>query len=296
VTFPHAEREDYDGFEWSRIVRHAKPLLCTFVVALSGCTGTNSQLATCQAEKEQLLGTIRGQRETARVLETQVASLEKRLDQSEKELARGGSGTRISSRPVETATQSPSKQAPAATPTTPVPAKTSSPRANDSLPWRAPAVKSESAAPANEKTKVGSSNERTAEKPLLALARKDKRVQYDAQSRAARVDVPVTFDAQTATLTGEDKRQLDDVAKLLKGGEARELKVMVAGAEGARTRAVADYLDRHGIAGERLAVSGTGGRGGDGRASPTSEAGVKIYLLEAEVPVVGWEPSQALLR
>ena len=277
-------------------MRHAKSLLCTFVVALCGCRGANSQLATCQAEKEQLLGTIRGQRETARALETQVASLEKRLDQSEKELARGGAGTRISSRPVETAMQPPSRQAPAATPTMPVPAKTSSPRASDSLPWRAPAVKSDPAAPTNEKTKIGSSSKQTAEKPLLALARKDKRVQYDAQSQAARVDVPVTFDAQTATLTGEDKRQLDEVAKMLKGAEARELKVMVTGAAGARTRAVADYLDRHGIAGERLAVSGTGGRGGDGRASPTSEAGVRIYLLDPEVPVVGWEPSQALLR
>jgi len=72
------------------------------LVAIVGCTTPSSQLATCQAEKEQLLTTIRSQRDTTRALSGQVASLESRLDQAEKELARSGSGTRLSSRPSET--------------------------------------------------------------------------------------------------------------------------------------------------------------------------------------------------
>jgi outer membrane protein OmpA-like peptidoglycan-associated protein len=55
----------------------------------------------------------------------------------------------------------------------------------------------------------------------------------------------------------------------------------------ARAQAVADYLDRHGIAEERLAVSGTGVH----NAAPSSLAakgGVEIHLLEPDATVVGW--------
>lgn len=81
-------------------------LACPFVVLLlAGCTSgpPNEQLLSCQKDKEQLLATIREQREANRSMHEQVASLESRLDQAEKELARNSSGgTRISSRPVET--------------------------------------------------------------------------------------------------------------------------------------------------------------------------------------------------
>jgi outer membrane protein OmpA-like peptidoglycan-associated protein len=289
------------------------------VTALLGCAGGNSQLATCQAEKEQLLSTIRGQRESTRALESQVASLESRLDQSEKELARGGSGTRISSRPAESI--APSHVAPPAATTLPVPSKPA-PRASDSLPWRAPSGKTDSAAPTGEKTRTSGTGSAAAGASLLFLSRRDRRVQYDAQARAARIDLPIAFSEQSASLTGEDKRQLDELARLLKSDEARELRVMVAGsaagrpsttavkAEGedrfassrqlgtARAQAVADYLDRHGIAGERLAISGNGTRGAPaaGNSDQLAASGVQIYLLDPDVPVVGWDPNQAIRR
>jgi|SRR5262245_61397362 len=286
--------------------------------ALSGCAGGNSQLATCQAEKEQLLSTIRGQRETTRALESQVASLENRLDQSEKELARGVPGTRISSRPADPIT--PTQVAPPAATTLPVPVKPA-PRASDSLPWRAPSEKTDSVSPAPGKTRASNSSA-AAGASLLSLSRRDRRVQYDAQARAARIDLPIAFSEQSATLTGDDKRQLDELARLLRSDEARELRVMVAGAAAgrpsttavkadgedrftssrqlgtARAQAVADYLDRHGIAGERLAVSGTGTRGAQaaGNSDQLAASGVQIYLLDPDVPVVGWEPNQAIRR
>src|SRR4051794_18346905 len=74
--------------------------LGVFLCLTTGCT-SGSRLASCQAEKEQLLTTIRGQRDSNRTLTDQVASLESRLDQAEKELARAGTGTRLSVKPSD---------------------------------------------------------------------------------------------------------------------------------------------------------------------------------------------------
>ena len=268
--------------------------------AVSGCSGARSKLATIQGEKEQLLTTIKSQRDTNHALQSQVASLESRLDQAEKELARGGGSTRLSSRPSETP-----------------PAVRSEP-----LPWRSPPAKSEPAAPATSapETRKTSSTRPADGTTLLALARRDRRVQYDAAARAAKIDLPISFDDKAATLTGEGKRQLDELARLLKSDEARELRVMVAGFSAgrpsttapkddgqerfasarqlgtARAQAVADYLDRHGIAQERLGVSGTGARGTESGGERVAASGVQIYLLDSDAPVVGWGPGQPLRR
>jgi septal ring factor EnvC (AmiA/AmiB activator) len=94
-------------------------LVATCVAA--GCSTPNSQLTACQQDKEQLLAAIREQRETGRTLKAQVASLETRLHQAETELARGTSGTRISTRPAESSSSA-------------------KPVKGESLPWRSPPV------------------------------------------------------------------------------------------------------------------------------------------------------------
>src|SRR5947208_16257217 len=106
-------------------------------VSFAGCTLRNSQVTACQAEKDQLLTTIRTQRDTSRALQTQVASLESRLDQAEKELARSSTGTRLSSVPSRTS------EPPTASPPP-------SPIKSGSLPWRSPASKSEQESPASD--------------------------------------------------------------------------------------------------------------------------------------------------
>src|SRR5437762_4180239 len=123
----------------------------------TGCSTSGSRLATCQAEKEQLLTTIRGQRDSNRELTDQLASLESRLDQAEKELARSGSGTRLSSRPSDT----------------PPTVK------SDSLPWRAPAKTEFASAPTLTRN-VSEGAQSSRGSALLALARRDRRLQYDA--------------------------------------------------------------------------------------------------------------------
>src|SRR6187455_2784001 len=134
-----------------------KLLACLCALA-TGCTASNSRLTTCQAEKEQLLTTIRTQRDTTRGLNEQIVSLESRLDQAEKELARGGSPTRFSSVPNR-----PSDP--------PAPAKPSS------LPWRSPGAKTEPTGPAiKDPTRASSTQARDA---LVALSKRDRRVRYD---------------------------------------------------------------------------------------------------------------------
>ena len=204
--------------------------------ALLGCAAPNKKLVQIQQDKEQLLAAIRDQRDKNRALEGQVASLETRLGQAEKELARAGGGTRISSRPA---------------PMLP-PAK------SEPLPWRQPASggssKKSGIDPSNSKT--SGPVLRSASGAIAALAARDSRLVLDRSTGQAQLAAPVAFDEQTGALTAESKRQLDQVSKLLRSEEARDLQVTVSAAGGRpRAQAVADYLDSHGIPQGRLTVA-----------------------------------------
>jgi outer membrane protein OmpA-like peptidoglycan-associated protein len=151
---------------------------------------------------------------------------------------------------------------------------------------------------------------------LAALASRDKRLRVDPKSGVASLDVDVPFEENTANLTAAARRQLDDVAKLLKAKEAAGLRVLVSGyAEGrppksgegaftsarqlgaSRAQAVADYLDRHGIAEERLGVTGVGSRfAAAGGATKAATSGVEILLAEPDAPLVGWGGAGQVLR
>jgi len=254
-------------------------LLLASALAL-GCSSTNSKLTTIQAEKEQLLTTIRNQRDTTRALNEQVASLETRLDQAEKQLAGGGSATRFSSLPSRT---NPS--------TDKSPSDKSLPVKSDSLPWRSPGAKaetkSETKGPDLKPSTRASTTPAASRDSLVALAKKDRRVRYDATSRAAEIETPIQFDDNSSTLSAEGKRQLDDLSRLLRTDEARDLRIVVAGA-GGRAQAVADYLDRHGIPDERLSVSSakTATTADPGRLAATG--GVQVFLLDPDASVTAW--------
>src|SRR5438552_13573269 len=122
-------------------MRYITVFIAGSLILFGGCTLRNSQLTTCQAEKEQLLTTIRTQRDTSRTLQTQVASLESRLDQSEKELARASTGTRLSSVPERT---SEPPRSILSSPSGPSPIR------SEGLPWRSPASKTEQEPPARD--------------------------------------------------------------------------------------------------------------------------------------------------
>jgi len=266
-------------------VRFSPVPLVVLACAL-GCSGPGAQLTQCQSEKEQLLATIRDQRDANRQMHDRLASLESRLDESEKELARADRpATRISTR------QDDSKR--------PVP--------DSQLPWKSPPTSAGS-------TRTGGTTRSSG--ALSQLAANDKRLKLDPQARVAELDVPIAFEDHSAGLSAEAKRQLDDVARLLKSKDAADLKVLVGGfAEGhppksgegpftsarqlaaARAQAVADYLDRHGIAEERLAVTGSGSRvAARIGASKAATSGVQIMVAERDAPLIGWGASGGTLR
>jgi outer membrane protein OmpA-like peptidoglycan-associated protein len=241
------------------------------VVLCAGCSSPNSQLTRIQQDKEQLLAAIGEQRSANRALREQVVSLESRLDQSEKELARSGGGTRLSSKPSSTAPTRSGNSLP--------------PPRGEPLPWRAPASKNErGTSPAADSRSLSGPSLQPATGSLAALAARDSRVQLDARSGAAQLRAPLEFDTQNGTLTAQSKRELDQVARLLRSEEARGLKIVIADpGSPARAQAVADYLDRHGIATDRLQVSSTPApSAGTGRGAA---GGVQIQLSESERPL-----------
>jgi outer membrane protein OmpA-like peptidoglycan-associated protein len=120
---------------------------------------------------------------------------------------------------------------------------------------------------------------------LAALAERESRVRLDSRAGVARLDAPLTFDDKTGTLTAQSKRELDQVSKLLRTEEGRNLQITISAAgDAARAQAVADYLDNHGIPQERLTVAR--GQGiAPAAARGNSRAGVEILLSESDRPL-----------
>lgn len=336
--------------------RWRAPLLVAGLGAVLGCTSPAGQLRQCQQEKEQLLAAIRQERQTAQALRDKVASLEERLDQAEKELARGASSTRLSSRPQhappavggssDTSTTSSASQStlPWRSPTENTPANASpqlapgskagegkaaggeSGRPTSSPPPRKPSPPQSSVRPAattadealaRGRAEVASVSGRIKAHTVHQMLARDPRCEYDPQVGAYRLRLPLSF-RDGATLTAQSKQHLDELARWLSRPELREVRVLVAGyVEGrpsseenqgrpttarelsmARAGAVADYLDRHGIAHERLGVSAVGSRGLLGQAGQVQNASVEvqIFLVEPDAPVLGWGPTGYALR
>jgi outer membrane protein OmpA-like peptidoglycan-associated protein len=235
-----------------------------------GCSSPNGKLTQIQQDKEQLLVAIREQRDKNRQLQNQVVSLESRLDEAEKELARGGSGTRMSARP---------KQPPSAS------SKSLPPARNESLPWRPPAGKTGESAPPAGRGKLSGPALNPASGALRALAEREGRVHLDTRAGVARIDASLAFDEKTQSLTAESKRELDQVSKLLRTEEGRNLQITVSAAgDPDRAQAVADYLDRHGVPQERLTVASSE-MGAPNAARGNPRGGVEILLSEADRPV-----------
>jgi outer membrane protein OmpA-like peptidoglycan-associated protein len=261
-------------------------VVATLLVALSGCASPLEQVRRVENEKDQLKATIRMQRDQNRALQTQVASLEQRVSDAETQLAGGAPRTlsqRSSSNNVTTPLVSNNRPKP------------SPPPAEEPLPWR----------PHRGATPVN-----TTLPSVAQLARQDERVVVDSETGAGLWSPGVTFEANSAALTPAGRQQLQDLAKVLHKQPANKFKVLVAtSAErtGSRSRdaiaksgrnlaasraqSVADYLDGHGIAEDRLAIASTGVRKSNREqhglpADGTDE--VKIYLMDPEQPVLGW--------
>ena len=296
------------------------PLAAAIVLAL-GCAGPNSEVNRIQAEKQELISTVEKERADKQAIEQKAASLEARLDQSEKEIARlTGRKSNWDEGSLRSAS---SKNAPAAsTPREPSPISTppKTPEAEQKLPWRAPRT---SQPPAEEKPAAAPPKDRKSDviskatPSLRSLAQRDPRLHYDAATDTARYQVEISFDDDGAGLTADGRKRLDDLASWLKAEQTKELRVLVSGSSSgmkkpkageekprfandrqlgaARAGAVADYLDRHGITADRLIVLGTGASQLD-LDETTSTSPVQIYLADAAAPVMGLLPKRPPLR
>jgi outer membrane protein OmpA-like peptidoglycan-associated protein len=301
------------------------------IAALAGCAGPNAQVQRVQNEKEELLATIRQQRDANRGLQNQLVSLEQRLDQAETQLA-GGTPRQLSSYPRPStlgssfANNSNAKTANApvqpgaggaASP--PLLATTArSPRSLQAGANAAATAPGSNEAPLNWRPHRASQQPAAALPGLAQLARQDDRVEVDAETGAGVWTEGVAFEQNTSVLTPESRQQLAELAKLLQRSPASKFRVLVATAaertgsrsrEGmaksgrqlatARAQSVADYLDRHGIAEDRLAISSTGVRKTARSEHGLPENGVddvRIYLVDPDQTVLGWLQNDTIRR
>ena len=266
----------------------------------SGCAGPSAQVSQIQSEKQELLATVKNQKEEQEALRQKAASLEQRLDQSEKEIARltgrkstWDEGTQTASTKSSTA---PKKEVGQAQP------------ASEKLPWRAPAAvptKSKpTTTPPQEPTKSGSTKISTqVTSSLRSLAQRDSRLQYDPATDTAHYQADISFEASGASLTAQGRKRLDDLASWLKAEQTKELRILVSGSAAGtqkpkdrelaagRASAVVDYLGRHGINADRLAIVDPQKPLGETSGSP-----VQIRLADSSAAILGLVPKQPALR
>jgi outer membrane protein OmpA-like peptidoglycan-associated protein len=298
----------------------ANLVLFSFAAALflaAGCAGPNAQVSQIQSEKEELISTVKAQKDEKEALERRAASLEQRLDQSEKEIVRLTG--RKSTWAEETRTAS-SKNSAAPSAISRPSTSLSTPEKEmpaEKLPWRSPVTRP-STTPPRESPKLDNPNRTSSQvtPTLRSLAQRDTRLRYDAATDTARYQLDVSFEENGAGLTAEGRKRLDDLASWLKAEQTKELRVLVSGSStgmrkpkpgddkprfandrqlgAARAGAVADYLDRHGITADRLVIVGTGGPSKP--LEDTSGSPVQIHLAPPNAPVLGLVPNQPALR
>jgi len=276
-------------------------------VLTAGCSGPGAQISRCQQEKDELLAAIKSERSKSQDLAERSQALEARLDQSEKQVAMltGNGNTRWAQNnpPSRSSTSESASGVPSRT------ASSSTLASDGELKWKA--GKGASTAPGVKKDALVLSGPRGSSQvvsepsgsELAQLARLDRRLQYDPQSGMAKFKASVAFEGNQTALTESSRHQLNELSQFLKNGDKNNLRIMVVGkpngAEGtktkarelglARAQAVADYLDRHGIASERLAVTGVGMGKAVSPDAAALESPVEIFLVEPGASIAGWD-------
>ena len=311
----------------SRPAYHFLAAISAVLSVVAGCAGPNAQVSQIQSEKQELISTLKAQKEEQEALQQRAASLELRLDQSEKEIVRltgrksnwdeGARSASTKNLPLPLGEGRGEGLGAASKKDEKVPA-------TEKLPWRSPAgirsssVPKPSTTPPKEPVKTGNTTRASTKvtPSLRSLAQRDSRLQYDAATDTARYQLDIAFEDNAAGLTAEGRKRLDDLASWLKAEQTKELRVLVSGSSAgmkkpkagedkpryandrqlgaARAGAVADYLDRHGITADRLVIVGTGGP--QKPLEETSGSPVQIHLAQSSAPVLGLVPKQPALR
>lgn len=308
----------------------SSPTSLFFAAAISfalGCAGPNAQVSQIKADNEKLVSTVKTQKEEQEALHKKAASLEQRLDQSEKEIARltGRKGSwdeesrtassKSSSLPV------PSAEEGGRNAHHPLPVGESRPeilavpKREEKLPWRPPAapaaVPKPSTAPPKEPP-MGSSTKTTStpapSASLRTLAQRDTRLQYDAATDTARYQQEILFESSGATLTSVGRKRLDELATWLKADQTKDLRILISSwatkndpqpsarldSAAARATAVADYLGTRGIPEGRLILVDPDSP--SRLLEPPSASPVQIHLAQPNAAILGQVARQPALR
>ncbi len=145
------------------------------------------------------------------------------------------------------------------------------------------------------------------------LTKRFPMLRFDPLTGAYKLDVDVLFNGDGAQIAPESEKLLTEFATLFAEPEAKDLRVLVVGRanDGAATAsaakdakavtpaidhrrsteralAVAEFLRKVGLAGERIGVGGVGA-GAKSQTESARSRRVEIFVMGKRTPVVGWD-------
>ncbi len=151
---------------------------------------------------------------------------------------------------------------------------------------------------------------------LAEIARQHPGLKFDPLTGISKLDTDILFDSGQAQLKPGAEKMLRELVRVLKSPQAADLKIMVAGhtdnqriakkparekfpnnfhLSTARALAVADRMNRLGLPEQRIGVAGFGPHQPIApNASPRDRQKnrrVEIFVMNYDVPVVGWTES-----
>lgn len=148
------------------------------------------------------------------------------------------------------------------------------------------------------------------------LTKRFPMLRFDPLTGAYKLDVDVLFDGDGARIAPDSEKLLTEFAALFAEPEARDLRVLVVGrasedgtaapavaAKDAkvvmptidhrrsteRALAVAEFLRKVGLSGERIGVGGVGAGGAKPQTDSARSRRVDIFVMGKRTPVVGWD-------
>jgi len=155
---------------------------------------------------------------------------------------------------------------------------------------------------------------------LAELAQRHPRLRFDPDSGIGKLDTDILFESGGVELTPAAKQMVVELVRAIKSPEAKELRVMVVGhtddrqvagkavreqyannfhLSTARAMAVADLMRQEGLPEQRVGVAGMGAHQ---PLAPNATAKdrqknrrVEIFVMPADVPIVGWVDSTPTL-
>ena len=148
---------------------------------------------------------------------------------------------------------------------------------------------------------------------LAEIARRYPSLQFDPKTGVSKLDTDILFDSGTEELKPGAEKVLQELVQLMKSAEAKDLKLLVVGhtddrqiagrpirekypnnfhLSAGRALSVADQLHKLGLPEERMGVAGFAQHQPVAPNLATKDRQknrrVEIFVLAAEVPVIGW--------